>query len=327
MELPGSPCTRNGRAAGGRYGAINRAVSTASCAAVAPVKGILEAPNSLYPSKIPYCASLHLHGLRQFFRGSVHPKESLFQPQCWNKSIETAQKRIEQRNAAIRKHTLEYDDVMNKQRQEIYAFRNDVLHVEDVEALAIELQKAFAHKGPRNSSKAAISKADGILKASVNGFTSVSPSASRSSTFHEDLLEINDLEKKASDQIIAAFKQRLANENAKLPPLMVKGTEKPLLPANEAIRNIIIRKVDAGKEHLLQMDHLRTDVNLRAVGNRDPLMEFKHDAFAFFDEFSRTLRTDIAQDLFRFEMVMRPTPTIQEMLANPQARNDPLICS
>ncbi len=61
-----------------------------------------------------------------------------------NKSIETAQKRIEQRNYMIRKHTLEYDDVMNKQRQEIYGFRNDVIHQPDAIPLAIELLDKFA---------------------------------------------------------------------------------------------------------------------------------------------------------------------------------------
>ena len=79
------------------------------------------------------------------------------------------------------------------------------------------------------------------------------------------------------------------------------------MPAHEAVRNLMIRKIDQlWQEHLLRMDHLRSDVNLRTVGNRDPLMEFKHDAFDFFDEFSRTLRTEIAQDLFRFEIVLRP---------------------
>ena len=66
------------------------------------------------------------------------------------------------------------------------------------------------------------------------------------------------------------------------------------------------------------MDHLRTDVNLRTVGQRDPLMEFKHDAFLLFDEFGRTLRSETAQDLFRFEIVMQPRPSVQELLANLQ---------
>jgi len=96
--------------------------------------------------------------------------------------------------------------------------------------------------------------------------------------------------------------------------------ESQTLPAYEAIRNIMIRKIDQlWQEHLLRMDHLRSDVSLRgSVGQRDPLMEFKHDAFLFFDEFGRTLRTEAAQDLFRFEIVMRPAPSLQDILAGLQ---------
>ena len=53
---------------------------------------------------------------------------------------------------------------------------------------------------------------------------------------------------------------------------------------------------------------------LRTVGQRDPLTEFKHEAFALFDEFGRNLRTEIAQDLFRFEILVRPPPTLQQLL-------------
>ena len=65
-----------------------------------------------------------------------------------NKSIETAQKRIEQRNYTIRKHTLEYDDVMNKQRQEIYTFRNDLLHTEDPSLIAVEVLEYVCTREP-----------------------------------------------------------------------------------------------------------------------------------------------------------------------------------
>ena len=63
------------------------------------------------------------------------------------------------------------------------------------------------------------------------------------------------------------------------------------------------------------MDHLRSDVNLRTVGQRDPLTEFKHESFALFEEFSKNLRTDIAHDLFRFEMIVRPMPTIEQLMS------------
>src|SRR5262245_45018586 len=81
-------------------------------------------------------ASPRITGVLQKFRP---PEGEPISARMLNKSIETAQKRVEQRNYMMRKHTLEYDDVMNKQRQEIYAFRNEILQVEDIEPLAIEV--------------------------------------------------------------------------------------------------------------------------------------------------------------------------------------------
>ena len=76
----------------------------------------------------------------------------------------------------------------------------------------------------------------------------------------------------------------------------------------------MIRRLDRiWQEHLLHMDHLRSDVSLRAVGQRDPLMEFKHEAFALFEELSRSLREDIARALFRFEIVP-PQQTLQQFM-------------
>jgi len=226
-----------------------------------------------------------------------------------NKSIETAQKRIEQRNYVIRKHTLEYDDVMNKQRQEIYAFRNEVLHVEDVEALATELIESVVGTASqqflKNRGEAGAWEPEGYRQWLMHHF----PVSFDEGAFDNDYMEVAEMEQMAVDKITTAFKEKLARENSKFPPGEKRHT-------HEAVRNLMIRKIDhLWQEHLLVMDHLRTDVNLRTVGQRDPLMEFKHESFGLFDEFSRTLRSEIAQDLFRFEMVARPLPTIEQLLS------------
>lgn len=260
-------------------------------------------------------ASPRLTAIIQRFRP---PEGEPISASMLNKSIETAQKRIEQRNAAIRKHTLEYDDVMNKQRQEIYAFRNEILHNADVAPLAFEiLESVCATAGD----KFFLSRAEeggwnpeGYRQWLLEHF----PVSFPEGFFDDDFLDKSELEKKAAEKIVQAFTEKLVRENAKVPTGAQKNGGRPM-PANEAVRNLMIRKVDQlWQEHLLRMDHLRTDVNLRTVGNRDPLLEFKHDAFEYFDEFSRTVRTEMAQDLFRFEIVLRPIPTIQEMLSGLQ---------
>lgn len=259
-------------------------------------------------------ASPRLTSIIQRFRP---PEGEPISASMLNKSIETAQKRIEQRNAAIRKHTLEYDDVMNKQRNEIYTFRNDILHTDHIETLAADLlENVCAHgadKFLRSRSEEGGWDPEGYRQWLISHF----PVSFPEGYFDDDISEAVDLEKKAAAKIVEAFNDKLARENSKIPPNAL--LEANTLPAHEAVRNLMIRKIDQlWQEHLLRMDHLRTDVNLRTVGQRDPLMEFKHDAFLLFDEFGRTLRSETAQDLFRFEIVMQPRPSVQELLANLQ---------
>jgi preprotein translocase subunit SecA len=236
-----------------------------------------------------------------------------------NKSIETAQKRVEQRNYTIRKHTLEYDDVMNKQRQEIYAFRNDILHSDDLEAIAIDLIENVC-----------FDTADQYLQ-SRSGEDSWNPQGYRewlmrqfpvtfeANHFDDDLVDNQELAKRAADKVIAAFKDRVAKQNAKIKDSAPAHVRIPENPANEALRHLMIRKIDHyWQEHLLTMDHLRADVNLRAVGQRDPLLEFKHEAFRLFDIFGTKIRAEITHDLFRFELVGPEEPTLEELLSRLQ---------
>lgn len=234
-----------------------------------------------------------------------------------NKSIETAQKRIEQRNYTVREHTLKYDDVMNKQRQEIYAFRNDVLHAENVEPIAVALLESVcetaAEKYFRSKSEEGAWDPEGFRQWLLHHF----PLTFEEGVFDDEYLSSEELAKIASDKIVAAFKHKLEAENAKIKAMGAQADA--VNHTNEAVRNLIIRNCDKlWQEHLLTMDHLRSEVNLRTVGQRDPLMEFKHEAFALFDEFSRTLREEIAHALFAFEIVVREQYSLQQLLSKLQ---------
>lgn len=263
-------------------------------------------------------ASPRLTGILQKFRP---PEGEPISAGILNKSIETAQKRIEQRNYTIRKHTLEYDDVMNKQRQEIYTFRNDVLRSEDIRPLAIEVLESVCAMGADQFFKSRSEEngwnPEGYRQWLIEHF----PLSFPEGLFDDEYLEIEELEKRAADIVIRAFKDKLERESTKVPSTHVSPDQKN--PALEAVRNLMIRKIDhLWIEHLLAMDHLRVDVNLRTVGQRDPLTEFKHEAFTMFDEFSRNLRNDIAHDLFRFEIVTREHPSIQQLLSQLQMETE-----
>jgi len=241
-----------------------------------------------------------------------------------NKSIETAQKRVEQRNYQIRKHTLEYDDVMNKQRAEIYAFRNETLHAEDPVATASEvLESVLLQMSERffvSRSTEGGWNPEGYRQWLMTHF----PVTFEREDFDNDYLQVTDIEDLAIERALGAFKQKLAAEAAiigKVQEAMATAEARPLNSEignpeailREVVRNLLIRTVDRlWQEHLLQIDHLRTEVNLRVVGQKDPLLEFKHEAFALFDALTLRMKTEIAHALFKFQMMPPEAASPQE---------------
>lgn len=224
-----------------------------------------------------------------------------------SKSIETAQKRIESRNYTIRKHTLEYDDVMNKQRHEIYAFRNEVLHTDDLQGIMEDLLESICVTVSEDYFKSRSEEGgwdpEGFRQWLVEHF----PITFGVGAFDDDHLHLEDIEKMASGKVIEAFHKKILHEKHKLEnlpssPLSTLKESQSLITG--AMRGIVIRRLDQlWQEHLLTMDHLRSEVNLRSVGQKDPLVEFKHEAFILFDKLGRQLKEDISRDLFRFEIV------------------------
>jgi len=267
-------------------------------------------------------ASPRLTGVLQKFRP---PEGEPISAGILNRSIETAQKRVEQRNYTIRKHTLEYDDVMNKQRQELYAFRNDILRTDEIDKIALELLETVcleaAEKHFEDRSEEGWNL-DNYRQWLLQHFPINFPE----DFFNDVTLDADDYAEKAFEKLKTTFLEKLDQENAKMPP---PEPGQPLRrPAHGAIRNLMIRKVDQRwQEHLLTMDHLRSDVSLRAVGQRDPLMEFKHEAFRFFDEFTRKIQEEITHDLFRFEIVPQDRKSLEQLLSQLQLETNRSLVS
>lgn len=256
-------------------------------------------------------ASPRITGILQKFRP---PEGEPISAGMLNKSIETAQKRVEQRNYMMRKHTLEYDDVMNKQRKEIYAFRNELLREKDIEPVAIEVIESVCALGAerfmQNRSEEGGWDPEGYRQWLMHLF----PVTFEPQEFDQDHLDVEQMETIASEKVVQAFKEKLQRENSKVPAQLIAEGEPPQ-PAHNAIRSLMLRKTDQlWQEHLLRMDHLRSDVTLRAVGQRDPLTEFKHEAFTLFDDLSNNLRTEIARAIFRFEIIAPQQQTLQQLL-------------
>ena len=215
-----------------------------------------------------------------------------------NKSIETAQKRIETRNYTIRKHTLEYDDVMNRQRQEIYRYRNDILHMEEPSLLACEMLEALLEEGCSR-----FQSGDDVEGLRVWCMTCV-PTPIGGELL--DRMRRNHAEavRLLQEEVKKDFLQKIAYEKSSLIKVTGMPEEESGRAVEETIRSILLRTVDSlWQAHLLDMDHLRSDVNLRAVGQKDPLLEFKYEAFHLFESLSNKLREESARALFQFHLV------------------------
>lgn len=264
-------------------------------------------------------ASPRMTSLLQRFRP---PEGEPISAKVLNKSIETAQKRVEHRNYSIRKHTLEYDDVMNKQRKEVYAFRNELLSHEKSLEIAEDLIQATVSQisAPFLQSRSKHWDPEGFAAALIQRF----PVSFEPGFFADDQATVADLEKRASEKILAAFQQKILHQRELLATFRpdLTDAEKALGVIQEVVRNLMVRKVDQfWQEHLLHIDHLRSDVHMRTVGQKDPLLEFKHESFSLFETFSRTLREEIARDLFRFEMIPpHHQQKLQESVSNLQRR-------
>ncbi len=220
-----------------------------------------------------------------------------------NRSIETAQKRIEGRNYTIRKHTLEYDDVMNKQRQEIYSFRHDILNTTDSFELAQEMISSLLYMGAETFFRSR-SKADGWNPEGFRHWIAEhTPVSFEPGFFDDDRADVDTLVARAEEKILSAFKLKIEMEHEKAGKFIQHPDFNAQQVLNDAMRNIMVRTIDnLWQEHLLAMDHLRSDVSLRSVGQKDPLMEFKHEAFNLFEKFTLSLKEQMAHSLFKFEL-------------------------
>lgn len=223
-----------------------------------------------------------------------------------NKSIQTAQKRIEQQNRLARKYTLEYDDVMNRHRKEVYAFRNETLHETDAIKLANEILENICSQRATEFFTSRSIEGGWNPEGYRNWLMTHFPITFEKKAFDDDYQTIEEIETKAAKAILNVFQDKLNHESKAIALIQENRGEKidPKPVLIEIVRSILLRNIDRlWQDHLLSIDHLRTEVNMRVVGQKDPLLEFKHEAFALFDTFSKDLKLKISHGLFKFEMV------------------------
>jgi preprotein translocase subunit SecA len=198
-----------------------------------------------------------------------------------NRSVETAQKRVEARNYQIRKHTLQYDDVMNQQREVIYAYRNDVLTAEDPRNDVFDLVR----DGLNQECFARLSDPDADVDAFIRWINNAMPLN----------VKREDIDWKANPDAVA---DQLYDRAREAYELKIKFENPDAIKSLE--RYIVLNSIDRlWQEHLYAMDSLRTSIGLRAHGQKDPLIEYKQEAYGMFEELMGNIKREILSNLFR----------------------------
>jgi len=245
-----------------------------------------------------------------------------------SKAVEGAQKKVEAHNFDIRKHLLDYDDVMNQQRTEIYSFRRDILSGEELKDRLLDMAEDVV-----DDALAAYCPED---------------------KYHEEWDE-----KGLTDSFFGTFGIHLGviPEGVNIREHLVEQTKKFYSQKEEEVgdefmryleRMIVLQVVDTQwKDHLLGMDHLKEGIGLRGYGQRDPLLEYKKEAFELFEELTQRISTECVSRVFRVQVreerkirkkVQRPQklsyntseseaqPTTQKRESKKVGRNDPCPC-
>jgi preprotein translocase subunit SecA len=201
-----------------------------------------------------------------------------------NRSIETAQKRVEQHNYSIRKRTLEYDDVMNKQREVVYGFRNEILRSENPRELIFDIIDQVVEDRVEHFLPTDKMPEEWDIKGLVHWVNVAFPIG----------LRVEDIQKLERDKVAEFILQRLNRayeaKAAYEDPQALKTIE----------RYVMLSALDRlWQENLYNMDSLRTGIGLRAYGQKDPLVEYKAEAFAMFENMMSAVKLEIANNLFR----------------------------
>jgi preprotein translocase subunit SecA len=207
-----------------------------------------------------------------------------------NKSIESAQKRVEQRNFAIRRHTLEYDDVMNKQREIIYDYRTRILKEGNLTELLFE----FINELLDETLGVYLVPKDRPEEWDVQSLVRWANSTFPVRVTAKDLTG-KEMDADKARQIIFGKIEQSYDLKEK-----IEGPDR----MNELVRFVMLSTLDRlWKDHLYDMDHLRESVGLRAYGQKDPLIEYKQEGYDTFVTMTSTMKREIVSNVFRTSSV------------------------
>jgi preprotein translocase subunit SecA len=227
------------------------------------------------------------------------------------RAIENAQKKVEAHNFDIRKHLLEYDDVLNKQREVIYSQRRDVLTGETLKDEILDMAQGLAAEVVSRYAEADNHPADwdwnGLREGLFHQFNLRFDAAPET----RDGLTLQALTELAVERINHAYEDKEKRFTA------------PMLRQLEKI--IMLQTIDGlWKDHLLNMDHLKEGIGLRGYGQKNPLQEYQKEGFDMFEEMAHRIQEDVVQKLFTVEIARE---SVAQDLEVRQARPQRMVLS
>lgn len=214
------------------------------------------------------------------------------------RALETAQKRVEMQNFEIRKRLLEFDDVMNKQREVIYGLRNEILDGLNVKNYIMEY-------------------IDDIVMEIIEKYCP---------TDYKEDWDIVNLKSELGFYFLSDFKGIDESKNREeLKELIMKEIEiiykeREELIGEERMRELermaLLYTIDeAWRDHLYSLDHLREGIYLRAYGQKDPLVEYKQESYKMFEELMRRIRNETVSRVLRVQVAQIPRKTLERIKA------------
>jgi preprotein translocase subunit SecA len=229
-------------------------------------------------------------------------------------SVRRSQEQVESQNFQIRKRILEYDDVLNKQREVIYSMRRDILMGEDVDTWAFVEEVLSNVVGQYVSENVYPENWDmETLSAEINRFY---PSQIDFKSLDVENLTSEEIMEMVLEDARERLEERKAEWEERTAELQKRGLERTdgLASFEEAERRTLLSLVDSRwREHLYDMETLREGIGWRGLSQRDPLVEYKREGFDMFQEMEQGLREDYVTYIYRIENVKLREEDIQKL--------------
>ncbi len=240
-------------------------------------------------------------------RLGLEPGEAIIHP--WvNKALEKAQQKVEARNFEMRKNILKYDNVLNDQRKVIFEQRREIMSADDVSDQIADFREDVVERLVERHipEKAYAEQWDAVgLENEINKIFGLGLPV------HDWTKEEGIAEEEVRDRIVKAVEAKAAERTATYGTDVMRYVEKAIL----------LQTLDHNwREHIVNLDHLRQYVGLRGYGQRDPLNEYKSEAFELFEALLAKLRADVVEQLMHVQIQTgAPPPPMEQELPLMQA--------